>query len=364
MSPIRVLKKFFINYLWLGIVSLLLAIIVDELFEDKSRVILIIIKIVETLGVSLVIASIFSFTTNTKDFLKTITDELSKIVISSNFLKKLSDEQKRKTLGLILKPKIEGDNKIYTNINRYYDFFIENSLSISRTSIRSNHIVEHYVSIDKNTGLLKSKISMYYKIYPFLDPEKKGYCYSPIDCGFISLFQDKINKSGFEKLIIHAPNNYRKDLDFIKNNYSKNDKYIIFKGDERQCKIDLDVLIEQESKKFKEFPVFLSFSLNMVDYGSDNCLLLSFKHSIPSDGFRFIVICEEPIEIDEYAVLMSGREQIIRVFGRDGKELSSNDVSTEDKITKIEIQTDEWVTEATGVSVLCVVPSSQTVSDT
>jgi hypothetical protein len=57
------LRAFFLNYLWLGVAILLIAVLLDKSYPEPNRAywLTILIKLIEGTGVSILIASIFSF---------------------------------------------------------------------------------------------------------------------------------------------------------------------------------------------------------------------------------------------------------------------------------------------------------------
>jgi len=127
-------KRFFLNYFWLGIVFLLVAIILDLKINDKTLIETSGITFLETFGVSIMIASIFTFASGTSQFTNKITALLRDIVIDRNFLGNIDGDSKRDALRALIKPS-KAELQSYSDIGRYYDVYINHTMNITNKSV-------------------------------------------------------------------------------------------------------------------------------------------------------------------------------------------------------------------------------------
>ena len=136
------LRAFFINYVWLGITILLMAILLDKSYPEPDRAywLMIFIKLLEGVGVSVLIASIFTFASGTSEFIGKIKTLLEDIVIRRDFLSNIAPDSKKDALKALIEPSASEKNK-YPNIGDYYGYFIDKTLEIKEKSVRSNYAI-------------------------------------------------------------------------------------------------------------------------------------------------------------------------------------------------------------------------------
>lgn len=96
-------RRFFNRYFIIGLVSILVSIIVDLVFED-CLLKLTFVNLLNTIGIALLIGSIFDFSKNSNDFMDFVSSILKDIIVSKNFLKGLEDKEKKKALEMVLTP--------------------------------------------------------------------------------------------------------------------------------------------------------------------------------------------------------------------------------------------------------------------
>jgi hypothetical protein len=161
------LRQFFLNYLWLGVAILLVAILFDKSYPEPERYywLTIFIKLIEGVGVSVLIASIFTFASETSEFVEKIRNLLEDIVVRRNFLANIDPDAKKEALKALIQPTESEKNK-YPNIGDYYGFFIDKTLAISSKSVRSNYAINAraYFCSDKNKIAIEGIYT--YRLYP------------------------------------------------------------------------------------------------------------------------------------------------------------------------------------------------------
>ena len=136
----KLFRKFFSSYAWLGCCLLLLSIILDNytLQQPRAYYVTIGIKLIEGIGVSILIAAIFTFASSSIEFIEQIKKLLEDIVLQRNFLSNLDSDKKKEALKLIIQPSLNEKNS-YPNIGEYYDYSINKTLEVGKLSVRSNY---------------------------------------------------------------------------------------------------------------------------------------------------------------------------------------------------------------------------------
>jgi hypothetical protein len=310
------LVTLFSSYFWLGIVSVLLAIVLDLQFPSRGFYVSTAIKLVESIGLAIVVASIFTYVSGTSEFIEKIRALLQDIVVSRNFLSNIDPESKREALSSLIKPTSE-ERKIYSNIEDYLNTYISQTMGVTGKCVRSNYTVNAraYYDKDKSKVCVDSRIS--YRLYP----TKDGY--SDIKVGFLEPDKD----STCTQVIVNTPHGKRdvhdnlefKDID-------------IDAGKARLATIDLS----QHAKDCSH----LDISLDMTEVGSDHWVMLSFSALMPTDGFKHTLRCEDGLVINKFQTFIYGAK-----FYTD----QPSDI-------EISISCNEWINEGTGLSLLIALP--------
>lgn len=312
----RWLGFFFSNYLWLGIVLVLLSIIIDSQISDSPLWVSISIKLVESIGIAVVVASIFTFASGTSEFVNKIRELLQDIVVSRNFLGNIDSESKREALSSLIKPSVE-EKRIYSNIEDYLNTYITQTMDVTNKCVRSNYNVNARVYIDKEQKIVCCDSKITYRLYP----TKDGY--SDIKVGFL----ENEKSSTCEQIIVNTPHGDRKiheNLDF--------EKVEIDGGRARLAAVDLG--------GYEKSCSHLDIELNMIEIGSDHWMMLSFSALMPTDGLRHYVRCEDGLVINEFHTFIHGAKIYV-------DKKSNNEMTT---------SCNEWVNEGTGLSILVSLP--------
>lgn len=303
---------FFSNYLWLGIVLVLLAIIIDKQFDIDALWFGSLVALVQSIGIAVVVASIFTFASGSSEFVNKIRNLLQDIVVSRNFLGNIDSESKREALSSLIKPSFE-EKRIYSNIEDYLNTYIAQTMDVTNKCVRSNYCVNARAYIDGATDRVMVNSKITYRLYP----TKAGY--SDIKVGFLEQEGD----SYCEELIINTPHGRR---DVIKEFDYKN--VTIDGGEARLATIDLS--------KFEKDCSHLDIEISMVEPGFDHWKMLSFSALQPTDGFRHYLRCEDGLEVKDFHTFVHGARMYVDRKGETEMTASCN----------------EWVNEGTGISML------------
>lgn len=313
--------RFFLNYVWIGIVLLLISIVLEIENPTTTRHYLINITILvfNYVGIAIIISAIFSFASGTSAFIDQIRGLLESIVIKRNFLNNIDSASKKDVLKTLIQPSIAETNN-YPNIGNFYGFFIDKALDINKKNVRSNYTVMSRAYFDKTKNKIAIEGKYSYRLYPSVDG------YGDITIGLDEAMPD--NKCTF--LSISSPTGHMqtfKEEDF---KYEKNVK----EGKPtRECKI---VINDYENMKNCNH---LDVDLNVQEYGEDHWILLTFKALQPTDGFRFYLRCDDDLFIKDYSVFVVGAKYDVQ-----------HNLSNSNK--EITITCNQWINEGSGLSLV------------
>lgn len=321
------LKRFFFNYLWLGVSLLLISIIIDLSYPQKTTYISIIYKLLEGIGVSILIASIFSYASSTYDFVEKVRGLLEDIIIKRNFLGNIDPEGKKEALKSLIQPSNSEINK-YPNIGNYYGYFINKTLEIAQKSVRSNYQVHARAYVDQSTNRIAVDGTYSYRLYPC----SEGY--HDITVGYPA---DGLVSNHCEHVTVCTPEGKRQIF---------NESNLTF--------VDHDD--GGDISKMAKIPVAeigkghdcLDVELRVIEFGSVNSFLYSFKALQPTDGFKLHLHCEDPLFIKSQAVFVVGANYYL-------------DVDPSEKW--LTITCNQWINEGTGISILIALPDATSLSD-
>ncbi|MBK8890991.1 MAG: hypothetical protein IPN75_11730 [Dechloromonas sp.] len=317
------MRFFFSNYLWLGIVLVLLSIVLEGQFKITDLWFTSLTGLIQNIGIAIVVAAIFTFAAGTSEFVNKIRELLQDIVVSRNFLGNIDAESKREALSSLIKPSTE-EKRIYSNIEDYLNTYINQAMDVTGKCVRSNYAVNvrAYIDKSKNRVICESKIT--YRLFP----TKQGY--GDIKVGFFEKEMD----STCDLLIINTPHGNRSVITEF--NYEAVE---IDAGKARLATIDLSTYQKDCSH--------LDIEINMVEPGFDHWKMLSFSALQPTDGFRHYVRCEDGLEVKDFHTFVFGAQVYIDAKGESELTISCN----------------EWVNEGTGLSVLISNPLAHLGSD-
>lgn len=322
METLQLIKKFFLNYIWIGIVLLLLSIILELLYPAASRhfFINLLILIFNYVGIAIIVSAIFSYASGTSQFMDQIKSLLETIVIKRNFLNNIDPNSKKDVLKTLLQPSTAESNN-YPNIGNYYGHFIEKALDIRKKNVRSNYMVNALVFFDEEHRKIAIDSRYSYRLYPSIDG------YGDVTVGFEESLDGPCQCS---LLSISAPDGYRfkkENLEFIEDT-----------NEGKTCKVSKTKINQDPKLKHCNH---LDVDLNVKEYGGDHWALLSFKALQPTDGFKFYLRCSEDIIVKDFCVFVVGAKYDV-IESTDKKEIT--------------ISCNQWINEGSGLSILIGVP--------
>lgn len=308
--------KLFTGYFWLGIILILLAIILDLQFPSMSFYGQVAVDLISSVGIAILVASIFTYASGTSEFVNKIRLLLQDIVVSRNFLGNIDSESKREALSSLIKPSIE-EKRIYSNIEDYLNTYISQTMDVTNKCVRSNYNVSAraYISEEKGCVFVESNIS--YRLYP----TKDGY--SDIKVGFL---EDEM-ESTCKRVVVNTPHGDREVFENLEFKPIEVDA-----GKARLATIDLS----KHAKKCSHLDV----SLELLEAGTDHWIMLSFGALMPTDGFKHHLRCDDGLVINRFHTFIHGAKFYV------DKEVD-NEMTT---------SCNEWINEGTGISILISLP--------
>jgi hypothetical protein len=310
--------KDFRHYFWIGIILILISLFLQLYIVNKNLWWNILILFLQTIGVSMFVASLFSFVVDSYSFQEKLKELVEHIVLKRDFLRELPIERKKEALSYLIKPSEEEIEK-YSNIEDFYKYFIEEIINVSKKNIRSNYNINVTVKYDKDKNKVYLDGIYSYRLYP----SEKGY--SDIIVGCL-----KSDKNFTFEAIINFPNGNRKRYTFseIKEKCEKEefkDKIVYFIKVNEFC---------------KEFP-HVDIELRVKEFGYNHWMNVFFKAEQATDGFRMSVTCENDLKIKNYLLFDIGQNYNIDMF-------------EENKIFHISCY--QWIKEGSGVSLIVSKP--------
>lgn len=325
------LSSFFTPYFLLGICSILLSLTLKANFSPISGFSLVLVTFIETIGIAIVVASVFTFSSGTSEFMQIVRKFLEDIVVSRNFLSNINVEGKKQALKSLIQPStIEKNN--YPNIGNYYDFFIDRTLGIGKKSIRSNYTI--YNRIYLKDGVVVIEGTYKYRVYPHNDGFEDivvGFENNQSYCDYISICNPE-GKRFYKK---------REELALKENNEGGDITYltkISFKSSIDGTNINSGIVSGYEISKEANH---LDVEIKVTEFGDDHWSLVQFKALQPTDGFTFSIFCEDQIRIRTHAIYVVGAKYYI--------------VESDDK-KSFHLTCNQWINEGSGVSVVVAVP--------
>lgn len=312
------LPLLFSKYLWLGVILLLIAIIFNKYLGQAGFLPYVGIQLVQSVAVAIIVASIFTYTMGTAEFVDKIKDLLEDVVVSRRFLGNLSSKDKEEALHAILKAS-DAESKIYSNITRFYSHHVSKTLEIREKCVRSNYTITARAFYDYSKKLVAVSGIYSYRLFP------GATGYQPIKVGFD---EGDVN-SRIERVIVHKPNGERRVFEAIE----------LFPQENVGAHDRLGSVATEEIGKGQDH---LDIEIHVLEYGLDHWFMFTFKALQPTDGFRLNLMCTNGLEVRKHCVFDDGNAYHV----------------DSDSPQELNIACHQWIKEGVGVSILISIPHS------
>lgn len=312
----KFLKRFFLNYSWIGIIIILITIIADLKTSNQTLIQKTFIELFKTIGVSVLIASVFTWASESYEFIDKIQQLLKSVVVKRDFLSNLDSESKMDALKSIIKPS-SFEKKIYANIEDYYDFYIRQTMEIANKNVRSDYSINARIYFDQVKNIIACDQTINYRLYP----NSNGY--EKINVGFT---ESNSNLDLVQYVRVFKQNN---GVEEKKGEDIKLEEKMFEGMKVRICSIDLS--------KYSEKEKHLIIEIKTLTHGYDHWMSNSIQALQPTDGLTFRVRCEDNIEIVNCDTFGQGVQFNIDK-SENNKELTAS--------------TFQWINEGTGISII------------
>lgn len=271
-------KKFFNIWFLLSVCIILLGLFLKEISIQNQTLMnikLLLADALQNIGLAIIVANIFNFIIGTDQFIDYIREKLIEIVLSKEFVSRLSENDQKKLLKITLKPTREL-TAIYSGIEEYFDEYIDNSMKLFDSSYRGQMNINADASIDKKNNCLKIEWDLTYIIY------KVAEKFEPIPFWL-----------GDEKSIHVETQIIGDNLDKI----SINDEDLeeISEVDDPSMARGYTFQIPETFNKYKEVTIRRKF----VEYGSDHWQIFCYKAIKPCHRMFVTLQCEKGLSIKE-----------------------------------------------------------------
>lgn len=282
-------KRFFNKYFVGGLIVILVSIILNLLLTDSFLKSLV-VELLNTVGVAMLIGSIFDFSKNSNDFMDFVSNILKDIIVSKNFLKGLEDKEKKKALEMVLTP---SGNQLEqcSDIQMYFKKKIDDTMEIFHTNFKTNLVVN--AEAKKENGIVKMFVTLTYRVYKIEDK------YFPL----VTTFErDDCN---VEKSFIIYPDGVK---EINEENVTPENVVI--------SPTNVKIYSYEIPDELYQYP-YLTIKKEVIENGYDHWTNFHWTTLTPSDGITFKLKCHDDLHIQEYFIFDS--EELYNVTESDDK---------------------------------------------
>jgi hypothetical protein len=282
-------RRFFNKFFVIGFITILISIIIDLSIND-CIIKMIIVNLSNTIGIALLIGSIFDFSKNSNDFMDFVSSILKDIIVSKNFLKGLEDKEKKKALEMVLTP---SGNQLEqcSDIQMYFQRKIDETMEIFHTNFKTNLVVN--AEIRKLDGIVQTFITLTYRVYKIEDK------YFPL----ITTFEKE--DCNVEKSYIISPEGVKEI----------NEKDVT-STDEDISPINVKTYSYEIPEELYKYP-YLTIKKTVIEKGYNHWTNFHWNTLTPTDGITFTLKCYDELHIKEYFIFDS--EEFYNVTEADDK---------------------------------------------
>lgn len=282
-------RRFFNKFFVIGFITILISIIIDLSIND-CIIKMIIVNLLNTIGIALLIGSIFDFSKNSNDFMDFVSSILKDIIVSKNFLKGLEDKEKKKALEMVLTP---SGNQLEqcSDIQMYFQRKIDETMEIFHTNFKTNLVVN--AEIRKLDGIVQTFVTLTYRVYKIEDK------YFPL----ITTFEKE--DCNVEKSYIISPEGVKE--------ISEKD---ITPTDEDISPINVKTYSYEIPEELYKYP-YLTIKKTVIEKGYNHWTNFHWNTLTPTDGITFTLKCYDGLHIKEYFIFDS--EEFYNVTEADDK---------------------------------------------
>jgi hypothetical protein len=333
----KTLGKTFLLALFVGIILILISIIINDMLlvnipgnSKLSFFTTVINELIKNAGIAIIIAYFFTFVSGTRSFMDFIKDRLISIIITKDFLSKLSKDEQRDILYTTTQPSEELLSN-YSGIKDYFSMHITKFLALSETHFRSSYQVDAVAKIDKTENIVYVDSQLSYRMY------KVAGKIENLNTGF----EDEKVKE--EPTKIYTPD--RKEYSIEEEQLGRDklmsrEMDVDFKNDPSLYSVSVPIInadLKNELLKHK----YLDVVKRITEFGNDHWHLYTFRIIHPCDKFSIALSCQDGLIIKKTIP-----------FGK----IDSFIIDCRDENRIITILCNEWLEAGSGVAILIAKP--------
>ncbi len=292
----KFLKMFFNKYAWVGLILILISLMMSNF--KLGTIFNLVTALLQTVGIALIVGAIFDFSRNTEAFVNFIAKILENIVVTKAFLTKLSEDDKRMALELILQP---TNNQVeqYSHINEYFKKHIKKAMNLFNTNFKSNFSL--LVNMQKEDGIVVARGRMSYRIYKIND------AYEDIKLTFENKSSEQLGKR------IITPNGTVKEI-------TEKDSSLMLLTYENEAGIEYKVYTLKIPDEYNSYP-YLTIQSEILEKGYDHWQNFHWTSFTPYDGLDFTLFCDKNLIVKEFVVYDEKSSYIVKL-SEDKRELN------------------------------------------
>lgn len=298
-------KYFFSKFFVIGFILILVAVIINLSAGDCTFK-TVCVDVMQTIGIALLIGSVFDFSKNSNEFMEYISNLLKEIIISKNFLSGLDDKEKKKALEMVLRP---SGNQLEqcSDIDLYFKRKIDDSMEMFHTNFKTNVVVN--AEARKINNVVKVFVTLTYRVYKIEDK------YFPLMTTF--------EREGcyVEKSVILYPGGQKEvtEADVTNNN-------------NEVSATNVKTYQYEIPEELYKYP-YLTIKKTVTENGYDHWTNFHWNTLTPSDGITFNLKCLDGLHIKEFFIFND--EKLYNVTERKDKK-------------GIDIVSTEWLDKDSG----------------
>jgi len=322
----KALRRTFLFALFLGTVFILTSIIINYVIEpciNQTKILFcvrIFVDFLQNFGIAIIIAYIFSFVSSTQTFINFIRDRLVSIIITKDFLSKVSNDERREMTKKILKSTKEH---IYSGVEDYFNKHITQSLSLFETHFRSSFQINSIAKFDVNKNIVRVDSELRYRMYKASGSFEKlniGFEDEPVEVQPIEIYSPDGKKKVIETKLMYKDELESKGIEtnFINDSSLKKESFA-----------ELGKEMEQYN--------YLDVVNRYTEYGNDHWHLFILRITNPCDKLSIYLSCDNGLIIKKFIP-----------FGNPNRFY----INCRDENRIIDIFCNEWIEAGLGVAIL------------
>lgn len=213
----------------------------------------------------------------------------------------------------------ESEVEKYSNIEDFYNSYIEEILKVSQRNVRSNYNININVKYDTVKNKVYSEGLYSYRLYP------SNFGYTDIIVGFL-----KDDQESSVDVILNMPNGVRKTFSF-----SELEKKFIDTELTKETRINVNDIC----KDFHHVDV----ELRVKEYGFNHWMNVFFKAEQATDGFKLTVVADGNLTIKSKVIVFDvGHNYHVDYIGE----------------KEVHVSCHQWINEGAGLSLIVSQPEN------